>query len=184
MKSACRLLADCIWTTISRSWLRSVQPSASNLAITLVYLITVLTASITGIYASVSFINLAPRKNLISPSLPGQLSYISCLCETHLLQLNRKWRRDSGAAPHWHKRDSKSLRFLASIYDLFRPRRSLKLVLYLANAYSKLFLEAAGPRAPAHHLVPHAQWGTDAEWGSKHNNRDAQNDEISARFPY
>ena len=34
---------------------------------------------------------------------------------------------------------------------------NLKLVLYLVKAYSKLFLKATGPRAPAHHLVPHAQ---------------------------
>ena len=37
-----------------------------------------------------------------------------------------------------------------------RYRRNLKLVLYFVKAYSKLFLEAIGPRVPAHYLVPHA----------------------------
>ena len=103
--------------------------SASNLAVALAYLITVLTAPITGFHASVSFADFAPRKNLISPSFPGHLSYISLLCRTHLLQLNRKWRGDSGTAPHWHIGDSIALMRARNWFNLAHPVRSCTRIL-------------------------------------------------------
>ena len=74
--------------------------SILNLAVALTYLITVLTASNSGCHAAVSLTDLAPVKNLISPSLLGHLSYILFHCVTHLMQLKRKCYSDLGAAPH------------------------------------------------------------------------------------
>ena len=79
----------------------SVYPvSISNLAVALTYLIVVLIASSSDRHVTVPFAGLAPIKNLISPSLPGRLSYTLFLCVIHLMQLNRKCRIDSAAAPH------------------------------------------------------------------------------------